>query len=643
LTDLTASTIYHFRVRARDAAGNLAVSGDSTFTTLAAVLTTWPHEPAGFTLLTDWAIGALTGSGWGTVNSNGYASIITDLTAPVSGLAVGQWRYPIGFGGGTAPATMYYPLPNAFDEGFVGVAWKPSSPWQGHSSLVNKIFFLQSRNSSCGNLYMTMYGPPGGPYDLRVAPEWGNWNWLVPNATNVPVALGAWHKIELYFKYNTAGSSNGIVRWWMDGTLIGNYTNISFHPSGCFGEFQLSPTWGGIGGTKTETDYYWYDHVHLSVPGTGSTDTTAPAVSITAPSASAMLTGPAALTAAASDSVGVAGVQFKLDGASLGAEDTATPYSLSWNTGTASNGSHTLTAVARDAAGNVTTSSNVMVTVSNGTPPTILFQEGFENASLNLRGWYDNTTPLLSTAEHVTGSASSIEYKFNQAATAPTAGSALRHKFQPSDSVYLSYWVKYSANWVGSQKLYHPHEFHFLTTLDPDWSGLSFTSLTAYVEQTGGTPVIQIQDGLNVDQTKIGVNLTALTESRGVAGCNGSSDGYPDSCYSNGTAYTNEKKWKASVQYFTDSPGAFYKNDWHFVEAYVKMNSVAAGKGVNDGVVQYWFDGQLIIDRHNVLLRTGARASMQFNQFVIAPYIGDGSPITQSMWIDNLSVATGRF
>ena len=30
---------------------------------------------------------------------------------------------------------------------------------------------------------------------------------------------------------------------------------------------------------------------------------------------------------------------------------------------------------------------------------------------------------------------------------------------------------------------------------------------------------------------------------------------------------------------------------------------------------------------------------MQFNQFVIAPYIGDGSPVTQSLWIDNLRVA----
>jgi hypothetical protein len=31
--------------------------------------------------------------------------------------------------------------------------------------------------------------------------------------------------------------------------------------------FQFSPTWGGNeGDVKNETDYYWYDHVHLSVP-----------------------------------------------------------------------------------------------------------------------------------------------------------------------------------------------------------------------------------------------------------------------------------------------------------------------------------------------------------------------------------------
>jgi hypothetical protein len=74
--------------------------------------------------------------------------------------------------------------------------------------------------------------------------------------------LGSWHKIELYFRYNTP--ANGIIRWWMDGTLIGDYTNISFPASGCFAEFQFSPTWGGVGDVKTETDYFWFDRAYVS-------------------------------------------------------------------------------------------------------------------------------------------------------------------------------------------------------------------------------------------------------------------------------------------------------------------------------------------------------------------------------------------
>src|SRR5206468_12459526 len=66
----------------------------------------------------------------------------------------------------------------------------------------------------------------------------------------------------------------------------------------------------------------------------------------------------------------VVGVQFKLDGANLGAEVLAAPYSLSWNTTGASNGSHTLTALARDAAGNTATTAAVSVTVDNA-PPVI--------------------------------------------------------------------------------------------------------------------------------------------------------------------------------------------------------------------------------------------------------------------------------
>ena len=114
-----------------------------------------------------------------------------------------------------------------------------------------------------------------------------------------------------------------------------------------------------------------FAQISLCIPGLTcpSPDTTPPTVSITSPASGATVSGTINVTANASDNQGVAGVQFQLDGANLGAEDTAAPYSISWNTTTASNGSHTLTAVARDAAGNRTTSSPVTVTVSNTAPP----------------------------------------------------------------------------------------------------------------------------------------------------------------------------------------------------------------------------------------------------------------------------------
>ena len=104
---------------------------------------------------------------------------------------------------------------------------------------------------------------------------------------------------------------------------------------------------------------------------TATADTTAPTVSMTAPANGATVSGAAVtVSATASDNVGVAGVQFKLDGVNLGTEDTASPYTKTWNTTTASNGSHTVTAVARDAAGNTTTATAVTVTVNNTAPDT---------------------------------------------------------------------------------------------------------------------------------------------------------------------------------------------------------------------------------------------------------------------------------
>jgi hypothetical protein len=99
-------------------------------------------------------------------------------------------------------------------------------------------------------------------------------------------------------------------------------------------------------------------------------DKTPPAVSITAPAASATVSGTVNVTATASDNIGVAGVQFQVDGANAGMLERAAPYAFAWGTTKVANGIHKLDAIASDAAGNTTTSAIVSVTVNNAAAKT---------------------------------------------------------------------------------------------------------------------------------------------------------------------------------------------------------------------------------------------------------------------------------
>src|SRR6185436_4370830 len=120
---------------------------------------------------------------------------------------------------------------------------------------------------------------------------------------------------------------------------------------------------------------------------TSQADTTPPTVSMTTPTGGATVAGTTNLSASASDTVCVAGVQFLLDGANLGAEVTGAgpTYSYTWNATTAANGPHTLSARARDAANNTTTAANVTVTVSNAdtTSPIVSVTSPVAGANLN--------------------------------------------------------------------------------------------------------------------------------------------------------------------------------------------------------------------------------------------------------------------
>lgn len=238
----------------------------------------WPNDPPGSTLLTDWNFTTLTGNGWFDAYP-GSSVIVSDPTTPGSPNNVVQMTYHKGMIGGIGPGNINYPLPANTFELYAGYWWKPSNPWQGHIA-GNKISFFLG-NGNAGSIILFMAGPPTGPFTLSIYyPTVGVSNGHLPNSygddpgtrhlngnvSNPTIELGKWHRLELYTKHSTTGTSkDGIIRWWLDGTLVGNHINVNFVRSP-FAEFQFAPTWGGTGDVKTQTDYFWFDDVRLSRP-----------------------------------------------------------------------------------------------------------------------------------------------------------------------------------------------------------------------------------------------------------------------------------------------------------------------------------------------------------------------------------------
>ena len=113
--------------------------------------------------------------------------------------------------------------------------------------------------------------------------------------------------------------------------------------------------------------------VQVGISATPSGDVTAPVTNITSPTSGSAFTAGAIISVAvnATDNLSVSSVSFIVDGA-LQSTSSTSPYSFSWNTTGAASGTHTLTATAKDAAGN-SSSSSIPVTVNTTViPPTTL-------------------------------------------------------------------------------------------------------------------------------------------------------------------------------------------------------------------------------------------------------------------------------
>jgi hypothetical protein len=181
--------------------------------------------------------------------------------------------------------------------------------------------------------------------------------------------------------------------------------------------------------------------------------------------------------------------------------------------------------------------------------------------------------------------------------------------FEPSETVYVRFQNRLSRGWGWTGRTYHPHLMHFLTTENDKYAGPAATHLTLYIEPQAGKLRLAAQDIQNRDQPH-GLTQGPL---RG---------GY------NGTFYDSEEV-------------LFDGDQWHCVEALFTLNSLdlANDRPNSDGVVRGWFDGKLVIDRTDVVLRSTDFPRMKFNQYLLSPYFGPGLlPHEQTLWIDDLVV-----
>ncbi|QDT56430.1 hypothetical protein Pan44_44840 [Caulifigura coniformis] len=246
-------------------------------------------------------------------------------------------------------------------------------------------------------------------------------------------------------------------------------------------------------------------------------------------------------------------------------------------------------------------------------PPhaAVQFREAFEDDALVKRAWYDGTKFRI--AGNAASGDGCLEYEWVDGRTTVQGSSPVRRLFEPADEVSVRFFLKLSKGWGWSGRDYHPHLINILTTENAAWAGPAATHLTLYIEPVGGKLRLAAQDIENKDAPH------GLTQGALKGGYNGK---------------------------FFDSQDVLFNDDkWHCVEAYFKLNSLDMinDRPNPDGIVRGWFDGKLVVEKTDVVLRSTDFPKMRFNQFLMAPYFGPGLlPHPQTLWIDDLAVGRTR-
>jgi hypothetical protein len=404
-------------------------------------------------------------------------------------------------------------------------------------------------------------------------------------------------------------------------------------------------------------------------------DTTPPTISLTSPANGATVTGTVTVSASASDNVGIASVQFLLDGSSLGSAITQAPYTLSWDSTSASNGSHAIGAIAKDAAGNTGAAVTATVTVSNSTNPPPGATNGWANriAGVNVPGGASSIVSSLSFDTFPVTNQQQYFQLYDPAnittdCTNAADGCSLEFTMLPGFFQGEPGWFDYNFN-SSLTALYGPgQEFYvqFKERLDPAMLlGSTFTNFEGWkinIVSEGDSPTAQAGNCSNTPADFVlisdGTTFPWIYEN---CGNDGSNLNFMSSAYEpiqlygpslpGGGNYLDQPATGCPHYAGRGTPSTdpscwnFVGNEWFTVQEHIKIGAWGTASSTIDvWVAHQGQPSRLIVNASDVAIADdGPSVTDKFGKIVLLPYATSATwNTTTHVWYDDLIVSNRR-
>jgi len=285
-----------------------------------------------------------------------------------------------------------------------------------------------------------------------------------------PVTPGQTYRVTGWYKGTL---SPYLIAYWDDGTnsfSLGSAYSPNFPASANWHEFAWTTPPAPAGATALSlafriggsTGDITFDDFAL-----GDAAGTPPDIQISAPGTGSDVSGTTTLSANASDDQGIQNLAFYVDDKPVGT-DTSAPYSLSWNSTTASEGTHTLTVLATDLNG--AQSYDSLSFVVDNTIPT-------GNLTAPIAGFLNGTVTLKSDSSDTGSGVASVSFQRSPAGQNTWA------------EIGADTTSPYSASWDTTAGLDGSYDLRVVTT---DKAGNSLTSPSISVTVDNAAPDVSL-------------------------------------------------------------------------------------------------------------------------------------------------------